>query len=127
MEDLELSDEDRAAVVAGNAGITTFQHKAIPRFAVGPFEFKDGMLKVKDADLENWYNHLEGLPQFDRNQIVELSGVVTEKFAKRRGIRGAMGTKDIPDAVKHEAANPLAGKAEEIKPATGGLSDLLKK
>ncbi len=96
-----------------------FKHKGVSRFSIPRkngkrFEFRNGLITVEDADVDEFLITVSNLPRFDQSSIVELKQLENERsLAESRAVHGAIGTADIKAPVieqsKAAGTNPTPG------------------
>lgn len=104
-----------------------YKHKTINRFAVGPFEFKDHILRVPISQVEAFKAAYLGLERRDQLQIVQLREIDNEMgVMEPRVQRGAVNTSFINAPVAGSPASlsrvgPNTGAAGSV-PQRPGIS-----
>jgi len=138
--DLPTVDETAREPESTDIVEVAYKHHGVRNFAVGEFEFKDHILRIRGtraevaAKVEHFKELYVGLLGPDRTQIVKLRAVQNEvpvidsaDRASRR-VSGAVGTADIADREAGSRAEPVknpvsaGGQPTPAKAAPGGLA-----
>lgn len=103
---------------------TFFKHKMVRRFEIQRlggkfFEFKDGVCRVLDADLEEFYKAVRGLHGSDSGNIVKIRNIENEEnvLKSATAFRGAASTSTINAPIVAEQGP--AGKDVVTPPVSG--------